>query len=300
MNSTSQRKILAYLLLMLTALFWSGNVLVARAMSGSLTPLQLVFGRWILAALVLLPFALPRAWAVRHQLWAQRIRVLALAVVGIVGFNTFLYFGLQWTSATHAALLNSFIPILTIGASAIFWKARLTLLQGLGLIISLSGVFIILSHGQLNQLLSFSFNRGDLIIIGALISWSLYTLWIQALNKDIDGLGLLFVLIILGIILLFPAVIFEAFYLTHSFEWTLTISLSLLYVGIFPSVLAYLFYHYGIQQLGAAKASLCIHLMPVFTPMLAFFLLSEALYFYHFIGILFIFIGLYLSMARKK
>lgn len=291
---------LAYVLLLLTALFWSGNVLVARAVTDVLTPLQLAFGRWLVAFVVLSPWAFARAWRCRAELWAQRGRVLALALVGIAGYNTLLYTGLQWTTATHAALLNSFIPIVTVAASAIFWRQTLSIFQALGLMISLMGVFIILSQGQFDYLLSFMFNRGDLWVLGAIICWALYTLWIYDLNKNIDGLGLLWVLIFLGLVILFPLLIIEV--LTRDFVPVLDFSRAqvgaFLYVGVFPSVLAYLFYHFGIKHLGSSRASLCIHWMPVFTPLLAWAFLGEALYFYHLVGILLIFSGLYFTTRK--
>ena len=117
--------IVACLLLTLTSLFWSGNFVLARAMHAALPPMALSFGRWLIAFVLLAPFALPRAWRDRRLLWEQRGRLLLLAALGVAGFNSLVYTGVQFTTATNAVLLNSFIPILTVAFGALFFRQGL-------------------------------------------------------------------------------------------------------------------------------------------------------------------------------
>ncbi len=290
---------LAYLLLTLTALFWSGNVVIARAMQGAIPPMTLSFGRWVLACSVLAPFALRLSWRDRHLLWAQRSRVLALAVFGIAGYNSLLYTGVQYTTATNAALLNSFIPILTALFGALWFKQSMSVRQGIGMGLSFAGVLVIISHGEMARLLALDLNRGDVIVFNAMISWALYTLLLRGLDTRIDRLGLLGALTAVGSVLLLPFFLNE-FLAGQTPVAGLATWATFAYVGTFPSVLAYLFYNYGVGQIGPAKAAAFVHLMPLFVAGLATLFLNEFLHFYHFFGMIAIFSGLYLSTYTKS
>ncbi|GAB3242394.1 DMT family transporter [Chitinimonas naiadis] len=288
----------AYLLLILTSLFWSGNFVVARAAHAAIPPMALSLGRWLIALLILLPFASRRAWRDRALLRKQWRRITALAAVGVAGFNSLAYAGLQYTSATNAVLTNSFIPILILPLSALFLHERIDRRQIAGVLISFVGVMFIFSHGQLGKLLALDLNHGDILLLLAALDWAIYTLLLRGLDPAIDRLGLLLALVVLGILFIAPWTAWECLQ-GRSFAWNGGNLATFLYVGIFPSVLAYLFYNHGVQRVGASRAGSFIHLMPVFGSVLAAIFLGERFDWFHSIGIAGIFGGLLLSSYRR-
>lgn len=287
-----------YLLLTLTALFWSGNFVLARAVHADIPPLALSFWRWTIALMILFPFVIKPFKQQWPLLKAQWRRIVFLALTGISIFNSLVYLGTQYTNATNALLLNAFIPVLTVLFGAFFLRMHLLRMQFTGVAISVIGVMVILSRGDWQVFASMSFNRGDLLIFVATISWALYTLGIKGLDKRINHIVLLTVIIVIGVMGILP------FYL---WEWMQSPPLvlnskniaSFAYVGIFPSVLAIWFYNYGVAEVGPARASLFVHLMPVFGTLMSVFFLGETLYLYHVVGISAIFSGIYLS-SRKQ
>ncbi len=288
-----------YLLLTLTSLFWAGNFVIARASHTEIPPLALAFWRWSIALLILLPFVLRRVIE-QHRLYLQHWpRVVLLAMLGVAAFNTFIYLGVQYTTATNALLLNSFIPIVTIIITWLFQGQKLSLLQSIGVTISIVGVATIITHGHFGQLTTLQFNRGDLLVMVAVIIWALYTTILKGLPAEINRSGFMGMITFLGVVMLLP------FYLVElqqgrSFELTQRTLLVLAYVGLFPSVLALLFYNRGVAEVGPGRASLFIHLMPVFGTVMSILFLKEQVQLFQFIGISLIFSGIYLSVRYHR
>lgn len=285
---------LAYLLLVLTTLFWSGNFVLARAMHDSLPPVALSFWRWMLAGTVLAPFAWRRMLAALPLLKTHWRTVLPLALFGVAGYNTLAYQGLQSTPATNAGLLNAFIPILILLLGALFFGQHLGRIAIAGILVSLLGVLMLVGHGEPSRLAQFRFNPGDLWVLAAGLSWACYTLLLRRLPAGLNRMALLMATIVLGVMVLCPA------YLLESLSGrTLTVTvphlLAILYVGLLPSVMAYLFYNHGVAKLGAARAGQFIHLMPVFVPLLSTLFLGEQLHLFHAAGIALIFAGIAVS-----
>lgn len=220
-----------------------------------------------------------------------------LALTGISGFNSLVYLGTQYTNATNALLINAFIPVLTVLLSALFLKVHLSRLQFVGVMISITGVMIILSRGDASVFRQLSFNQGDLLIFIAAICWALYTVWIKGLDVRINHIVLLAVIILTGIMGILPFYLWELSYSQPIIINKETIA-SFIYVGIFPSVLAVWFYNKGVAEVGPARASLFIHLMPVFGSLMSITLLGESFFLYHVIGISAIFCGIYLSTRK--
>jgi len=287
-----------YLLLTLTALFWSGNFVLARAIHADIPPLALSFWRWLIALSLLMPFIispLKQQWPLLISQWK---RIILLALAGISGFNSLVYLGTQYTNATNALLINAFIPVLTILFSWLFLQFYMSRTQFIGVTISVLGVMMILSRGDWQVFTAMSFNRGDLLIFIATICWALYTIWMKQLDARINRIMFLAVIIFIGLIVILPFYLWE---LSQSAPLQLTAGTiaSFIYVGIFPSLLAILFYNYGVAEVGPARASLFIHLMPVFGTLMANLFLAESLLLYHVIGISAIFSGIYLSTRQK-
>lgn len=286
-----------YLLLTLTALFWSGNMVLGRGIRADIPPLALAFWRWAIAFGLTLPLALPhfkQQWPLLIQGW--RI-LLVLGVLGVGGYNTFAYIGLQYTSATNAVLLNSFIPIATIALSWAFLHKKLSLKQGLGVILSFTGATTIICQGDPARLASLSFNLGDLWMLGAVVIWAIYTIGLQWRPAGLHPMLMLAALTFIGLLVLSPAYLWEIS-TGRSIHVHFGSMLSLAYVGIFPGFLGYIFYNRGVQEVGPNQASLFIHLMPVFGTLLSALFLGEYPKGFHYVGIALIFWGIWLTTRQ--
>lgn len=278
-------------LLALPPLFWAGNFIVGRSVRGDIPPLTLSFDRWVIASLILLPFTytiLRREW---RLYWHYRQRILIASVTGVAAFNSLIYVGLQSTTASNALILNSFIPLLISLFGSLFFKLRLKRSQWLGMVVSFTGVLFILTRGDWQILGSLSFNQGDLVVFLAMVSWAIYTLVIQRMPKEMNRLGLMSVQMFVGLLVVMPFYGVEV-YSGASPVWNSHTLWALAYVGIVPSVLAYLLYTTSVERLGPAKAGLSIHLIPVFGVLLSIALLGESLHWYQLTGMALIFIGI--------
>ena len=288
-----------YLLLTLTTLFWSGNMVLGRAIRDDIPPFSLAFWRWAIALALTLPFALPHLraqWPLLKRSWRA---VIALGLLGVGGFNTLAYIALQYTAATNAVLLNSFIPIATIALSWAFLKKRLSLLEWLGVLLSLSGVMSIVARGELATLTGLSLNIGDLWMLGAVLVWALYTIGLQWRPAGVHPMLMLAAFTSVGLLALAPAYAWEIMHgrLINISPASLA---SMAYIGLFPGFLGYVFYNRAVGEVGASKASLFIHLMPVFGVLLSALFLGEIPQSYHFIGIALIFSGIFLTTFRRE
>ncbi|WP_439240397.1 DMT family transporter [Lonepinella sp. BR2474] len=281
--------------LMLPPLFWAGNFAVGRAVRADIPPYTLSFGRWMIALIVLLPFILntmQRDWPQYRQYWG---RIITVSIFGVAAFNTLVYKGLHSTTTTNAILLNSCIPVLIMLIGVLFYRQKIKLMQALGLAISLSGVLVIVLQGQWSNFIALSFNTGDIIVFSAMICWAIYTLLMKDIPTSIDRKGLMGVQIMIALISLFPLFLWEQLQSTQGIIWNHSTLLGLAYVGIFPSVIAYILYSMAIQKVGPVISGLSIHLMPVFGVLLSVSLLGESFYLYHLCGIGLIALGLVLS-----
>jgi len=285
-----------YLLLTLTTLFWSGNMVLGRAIRGDVPPLSLAFWRWAIALLLTLPLALPHLrsqWPLLKRGWKA---IVVLGLLGVGGYNTLAYVALQYTAATNAVLLNSFIPIATIALSWAFLNKRLHGVEWLGVLLSLIGVATIVAHGAPATLATLSLNIGDLWMLAAVLTWALYTIGLQWRPSGVDPMLMLAAFTVVGLLALAPAYAWEV-------AQGKTINLNagalagIAYTGLFPGFLGYVFYNRAVGEVGASKASLFIHLMPVFGTVLSAIFLDEIPQGYHYAGIALIFSGIYLTTA---
>lgn len=296
MSSLRARLQHPYLLLTLTTLFWSGNMVLGRAIRGDVPPMALAFWRWAIALLLVLPLALPHLkaqWPLLRKGWKP---VLALGVLGVGSYNTFAYVALQYTGATNAVLLNSFIPIATIALSWLFLKKHLHAVEGIGVVLSFVGVATIVLRGDPGTLGSLSLNVGDLWMLGAVLVWAIYTIGLQWRPAGVHPMLMLAAFTTVGVLALAPFYAWELASGRHINLHPASFA-GLLYVGIFPSFLGYIFYNRAVAEVGASKASLFIHLMPVFGTLLSALFLNEIPQVYHYAGIALIFAGIYLTTA---
>ncbi|MEX0732731.1 MAG: DMT family transporter [Aquisalimonadaceae bacterium] len=298
MESTKTRELFACIALIFTALFWAGNAVVARAVADIIPPMALSFWRWVLAFLILLPFALPHlrdAWPTVRRHW-RLLTVLAFLSAGI--FNTLLYLAAQTTTAVNMTLVNSTMPIF-IGIIAYFINdARLTNRQILGICMALLGTLVIISRGSLGVLLSIGVNPGDLLMVIAVSCWGLYSVLLKRMDIKIHPVVLLTVLIGLALPMIFVVYLAELA-LDYHFKPNMHAILAITYVGLFPSVLSYLGWNYGVAVIGPARSSMFVYLVPVFGAGLALLFLGEQLHAYHAGGAILILIGLYLAILAE-
>ncbi|MDD2742101.1 MAG: DMT family transporter [Rhodocyclaceae bacterium] len=286
-----------YLLLTLTALFWSGNMVLGRGIRADVPPLALAFWRWALAFVLVLPLALPHLkeqWPLLKKGWKP---VVILGLIGVGGYNTFAYIALQYTSATNAVLLNSFIPVATIAISWAFLGKHLKRLEGLGVVISLCGAMTIVARGDFNVLVHLNLNLGDAWMLLAVAIWAVYTVGLAWRPSGVHPMLMLAAMTAVGLAALLPAYLWEMAQ-GRQINVYLGSLASLAYVGIFPSFLGYIFYNRGVAEVGANKASLFIHLMPVFGTLLSAIFLGEIPLWYHYLGIALIFSGIWLTMKK--
>jgi len=288
-----------YLLLTLTTLFWSGNMVLGRAIREDIPPVALAFWRWVIALLLVLPLALPHLrsqWPALRRGWKP---VVVLGMLGVGGYNTLAYLALQYTAATNAVLLNSFIPIATITLSWLFLKKHLHGREGLGVVISFIGVATIVLRGDAATLATLTLNIGDLWMLAAVLVWAIYTIGLQWRPAGVHPMLLLAAFTAVGVAFLTPLYLWEVAGGRHINLHPGSLA-SLLYVGIFPSFLGYIFYNRAVGEVGASKASLFIHLMPVFGTLLSAVFLKEIPVWYHYAGIALIFVGIWLTTAPSR
>lgn len=285
-----------YLLLVFSSLFWAGNFVLGRAVKSSVPPVGLAFWRWTIALAILLPFSLPHLrsqWRLVRDNW----RKLALyGILGVTCFNTFIYLGLQTTTAINALLINSIIPVLIVVLSRLLAYTPVTRRQAVGISLSLAGVVTIICRADAGLLFSLQINRGDLWVLLAVISWSFYTFLLRKRPAGLHPLSFLSAIMIIGLVVLAPFYAGEIFLGARVGTDALTCG-SILYMAIFPSILAFVFWNQAVGDLGPNRAGLFLHLMPVFGAVLSSFFLGESLHLFHLAGMGLIFSGIYLATA---
>lgn len=286
-----------YLLLILTTLFWSGNFVLSRGMHAAIPPLGLSFWRWLVALAILATFGLSHLIAqrkiARRHLWF----LVSQGLLGVAGFNTLVYLAMQSTTAINAVLVNSCIPVLIAVCSWLLYRDRLTLRQCLGVVLSLAGVMLIIARGDIRHLLAVDFNRGDILVLAAACCWALYSANLKRYPKELHPFAYQVAIVISGLVILTPLYGWELAS-GRTFTLNLATTVTILYVAIFASILAFIFWNTAVRTIGANKAGPFIHLMPVFSTILAVVFLGEKLYSYHGWGIALICAGIVMTTYR--
>ena len=280
-----------YLLLTLSSLIWSGNFVLSRAMNATIPPAGFVFWRWLVAAIVLAPIALPR---LRREWPIVRANLGLICICGFFGvtlFNFLIYTAMHTTTAINAALVNSAIPVFIIMFARLFYGQRVTLRQHTGIALSLAGVATIILQGDLARIRTLSFNRGDLLVLLAAVAWALYSVALKRYPQGLNPFFFLFSMAISGLVFLIP---FYALEIASGKMMTpnLPTILSIAYVGIFASVIAFTMWNSGLRKVGAHLGGQFVHLMPAFSTILAVIFLDERLHLFHVAGIALIFVGI--------
>jgi drug/metabolite transporter (DMT)-like permease len=285
-----------YLLLSLTSLFWAGNIVLARYVAGHVPPMTLSCVRWIGAFLMLMPFAWPHLKQDWPALRARLPLMVGLSATGFAFNNAISYWALQYTEALNALLIQSSGPLFVALWALLLFGVRLTLAQFAGITISLAGVLTILLRGDLAALVNIQFNRGDVMFAGAVLSFGLYSALITRRPK-IHQLSLISFTIGCGALLLLPFSIWEFSDDVRLKPDALTLA-TVIYVMIFPSTLAYLFFNRGIALIGPNRAAPFLHLVPVFGSAMAILLLGEQPRLFHLTGYLLVLAGVVIASRQ--
>lgn len=252
-----------YLLLVLVVLMFSGNILVGKAIN-DLPPYTIAFFRLVVAFLVLLPIGFRSARHHKELFFTYKKPFLIMTLSGITFFNTFIYASLQFTTSTNVSVLETVIPVVTVIFGAYILKEKIYSIQWAGVFISLLGAIWVIMDGRILQVASMNWNPGDAIMIGAIVSWTVYSIYVKQYMPLFPSYGALLVMTGLSVLFLLPIV---------GIEWLLAgvpsfdqgSIIGILYLGVFPSFIAISMYNFAVDQVGASKSSIFLNLLPVFT-----------------------------------
>ena len=290
----------AFILLVASSLFWSGNFFTGKVASlYDLTPFKLSFLRWTLAFLLLLPFTYRKIVEDFDKYKKNLPYLLVTSILGVTVFNSFTYISLQTSMVINSSIMTSITPLLIILFSWLIFKTQTYFMQFFGIILSIIGVLLIISKANFTNLININFTTGDLWMLAAVFSWGLYSVLLKKIDSTLSQLATLEVMIFFGLIFICPFYIIESFhnsYLPKDLNEILMIS----YVAIFASITSFFAWNKGVSIVGANKASLFLHLIPVFSSIWAIIFLGEKFSFFHLIGTAFIIIGIVLSNINKK
>ncbi len=289
-----------YILVTLCVLFWSGNFVLGRFIKDDLEPLELAFFRWFFVVILLLPSLLfINIKKVFELIKSNFIIVSVLAILSVSVYNTFVYLALQSTTATNALLINSGTPLIIIILSALILKTKITKIQLFGILLSTFGVSFLILKGDFNSISSLEFHNGDFWIMFSGFAWALYSVLLKFKPKGYKNSELFIANMYIGFLYLLPVYLFQGYNIETQITHIENYWYFFLYVSLFASILSYIFWTTGVENIGASKTGQFVHLMPLFGSILAFFFLGETLEAFHILGGLFIATGIYLSIFLK-
>ena len=297
-SAPASSRALAYAALVCTTALWGSNVVVSRALMDTIPPLLMAAARWAVVFVVLLPLVWPERRAIANSLRRDWKLLLALTLLGGAPQTALVYSGLAASTAIHLGLLNSTIPVFIILISWGWYARRPSRLEGAGLAISLIGVLLILVHGDLRSLLHLQFNHGDLLMLGAVVVWAIYTLRLKDRPQSLSLFAFVFALSLIGELLTLPFAALQwvrAGVHLGTREW-----LGLLYIGAVVTLVSTVLFSYGVDRVGAVRAGILIHLMPVFSSAFAALFIGERLFLYHAAGFVLVAGGAILGCLKPE
>jgi drug/metabolite transporter (DMT)-like permease len=288
----------AFAFLALANLFWAGNWVLGRALRDAFDPISLNFWRWVIALVVLAPFALP-GLAAKREVIRRHAGILALlAFLSVSVFQSLVYLGLKSTTAVNAVLINCSAPLFILLCAWAIEGERATLRQIAGILISVTGILVILSRGEPAALLQFEFHSGDAWILLAIAIWGVYSVLLKRRPPELGGVHFLFVLSAAGVLFLAPAFALQVLQEPPRMP-TAVEALAVLYVGLAASVGAFLFWNRGVAVVGANAAGFTLYLLPTFGTLLAIAFLGETFGAFHAVGIATIVAGVILATRKS-
>ena len=289
----------AYIFLILTTLFWSGNFIVGKAASlFEIPPFTLNFYRWAFAWLILAPFTLKEVIDKKNYILKNIKLIIILGITSITIFNSIVYYSLNFTQVISGVLMISTIPVMIIIFCWLFRIEKTNVYQIFGVIFSLSGVVVIITKADLNILLNLNFNKGDIWMVVAMFSWAMYSTLLRKKKLELSQLSLLQTIITAGLIFLLPAYLAELS-LGYKANINLPFVLTLTYVVLFPGLASFIFWIKGISIIGSNRSGIFLHLMPIFSTIMAIIIFGEKFMIFHLIGAVLIITGIILSSRGR-
>jgi drug/metabolite transporter (DMT)-like permease len=294
------QNIRAYIMLVCASLFWAGNFMVGKyAFLIEIPPLSLVFYRWSLVWIILLPFTYKEIIKHKYIILDNLPLLFFLGLTSVGLFNSFTYLSLIHTQVINASLFNTAIPAVIILLCFLFKIEKTNRFQILGLVISACGILAIITKLKLDILFSLNFNKGDLIMIGGVITWGVYSTLLKKKKFTLPLLTLVHVICTFGLISVFPQFLYE---LSNGqvikFDTNLFYTLS--FLALFPSIGSYYCWAGAVSIIGANRAGISLSLIPLFSSIMAILIYDEIFEFFHLIGAVLIILGLFLSNKEIK
>ena len=290
---------IAYLFLFLSVLFWAGNFIVGKYASYyQIPPFSLNFYRWFFAWLILLPFTYKEIISKKNYILENYKFYILLGITSVTIFNSIVYYSLNFTQVISGVLMISTIPVMIMFISSILKIERTNIFQILGVICSFIGVILIITKANFDLLVNLDFNKGDLTMVLAMLSWATYSALLKKRKHELSQLSLLEVIITFGLIFLIPIYITEY---SLGFEITLNkpFILVLIYVVLFPGLAAFICWIKGISLIGPNRSGVFLHLMPILSALMAMIIFKEKFMLYHLLGAFFILSGIILSNRKS-
>ena len=290
----------AYIMLVCATLFWAGNFVVGKiAFLTNIPPLSLVFYRWLLVWLVLLPFTFKEILKHKDTILDNLPLLFFLGFTSVGLFNSFTYLSLIHTQVINATLFNTAIPAVIILLCFLFNVEKTNKFQILGLIISVLGILSIITKLDVEILLSLNFNRGDIIMIGGVITWGIYSTLLKKKKFTLPLLTLVHVICTFGLICVFPQFLYE-FSQGQFIKIDIDLFYILIFLALFPSIGSYYCWAGAVSIIGANRAGIFLSLIPLFSTIMAIIFFNEQFNFYHSLGAILIVLGLFLSNKEIK
>ncbi len=292
------KKYLAYLFLILAALFWSGNFIVGKfATLFEIPPLTLNVFRWISVWFILIPFTYKEIYNNIPYIKKNWFVISFMGVITISTFNSVVYYALNYTQVVNAVLMLAAIPAATIVLTSLMKIEKTNIFQLLGLFLSIIGIGSIISNGEIQNIISLSFNKGDVWMLVCVITWSLYSTLLKKHKFKFSQFTLIQLMVTVGILFLIPQFFYEKS-IGAEVNFNKAFFLILFYVVVFPAIAAYYCWQKGIEIIGPNRATMFVQLMPLFSAILAIIIFKEKFELYHFAGASFILTGIYLSNRK--
>ena len=292
------KKYSAYVFLVLAALFWSGNFIVGKfATLFEIPPLSLNVFRWISVWFILIPFTYKEIYKNLSDIKKNWLVISFMGVITISTFNSVVYYALNYTQVINAVLVLAAIPAATIIFSSLMKVEKTNIFQLLGLFLSIIGIGSIISYGDIQKIISLSFNKGDLWMIVCVITWALYSTLLKKNKFKFSQFTLIQLMVSAGLLFLIPQLFYEKS-IGLEVNFNKAFFSILFYVVVFPAIAAYYFWQKGIEIIGPNRATMFIQLMPLFSAVMAILIFKEKFELYHFIGATFIVSGIYLSNKK--
>ena len=290
---------LASIYLFCATLFWAGNFIIGKTASiNEIPPISLNFYRWLIAWFILLPFTYKEIIEKKEYILKNLGIFIILGITAVSIFNSALFYSLQFTQVITGVLMISVVPVMIIFFSALLKIEKTNIFQILGVALSLTGVVFIITKADIEILKNLDFNKGDLTMLIAMFSWSIYSALLKKKKYELSQITLLQVVIGFGVIILIP-LYFIDINIGNKIKFDMPFFLILTYVVFFPGLISFFLWIKGVGLIGANRAGVYLHLMPILGAIMAMIIFDEKIMFYHFVGAIFIILGIVLSNRKK-